>query len=164
MLMYISFAAALGQPAHIPFVIAILAQDLIPLGPTREGFNLTQELLDVLDASPLYPVPRSYIYAWWLGHAAPKEDEIMGALNIADIMGHYYEDDDKYTPYNLGKHFCLPTTNWTNEAQQAILVVLHHIWQLVMHTETAFHSACTTSGCRILPTLGGSTSQGDQRR
>jgi hypothetical protein len=102
--MYIGFAAALGQPANVPFVIAILARDLIPLGPTGQGFDLTQELLDVLDAGPLLPVPRSYIYTWWMGHAAPKENDIMGALNIAEIMAHYYDDEDKYTPYDHVKH------------------------------------------------------------
>jgi hypothetical protein len=133
--MYIGFAAALGQPAHVPFVIAILARDLIPLGPTGQGFNLTQELLDLLDAGPLCPVPRTYFCAWWLGRAAPKEDEVMGASNIAEIMGHYYEDEDKYTPYD-SKHSCPPATNWTNEAQQELLSVPHRIRQHIMHAET----------------------------
>jgi hypothetical protein len=134
--MYIGFAAALGQPAHVPFVIAILARDLIPLGPTGQGFDLTQELLDVLDAGPLLPVPRSYIYAWWMGHAAPKENGIMGALNISEIMAHYYDDEDKYTPFDHVNHSCPPAANWSNEAQQALLAVPHRIRQHVMHAET----------------------------
>jgi hypothetical protein len=134
--MYIGFAAALGQPANVPFVIAILARDLIPLGPTGQGFDLTQELLDVLDAGPLLPVPRSYIYAWWMGHAAPKENEIMGALNISEIMAHYYDDEDKYTPFDHVNHSCPPAANWSNEAQQALLAVPHRIRQHVMHAET----------------------------
>jgi hypothetical protein len=133
--MYIGFAAALGQPAHVPFVIAILARDLILLRPTGQGFDLTQELLDILDAGPLLPVPRSYIYAWWMGHAAPKENEIMGALNISEIMAHYYDDEDKYTPYDHVNHSCPPAANWSNEAQQALLAVPHRIQQHVMHAE-----------------------------
>jgi hypothetical protein len=136
--MYIGFAAALGQPAHVLFVIAILARDLIPLGPTGQGFNLTQELPDLLDAGPLCPVPRTYFCTWWLGRAAPKEDEVMGASNIAEIMGHYYEDEDKYTPYD-SKHSCPPATNWTNEAQQELLSVPHRIQQHIMHAETNVH-------------------------
>jgi hypothetical protein len=136
--MYIGFAAALGQPAHVPFVIAILAQDLILLGPTGQGFNLTQELLDLLDAGPLCPVLRTYFCAWWLGRAAPKEDEVMGTSNVAEIMEHYYEDEDKYTPYD-SKHSCPPATNWTNKVQQELLSVPHHIQQHVIHAETNVH-------------------------
>ena len=144
-LRYIGLCAAIGQPVQIPFVIAFLAQELIQFEEREAGIIITTELLDLLDAGPLCAVPKSHLHAWWLGDAAPKDDEMMTSETIADIMEAYYEDDDKFMPFGHSQHSCPPASNLADEGQYGLLAVPHRVRQQVLHAESAIRKSMILS-------------------
>jgi hypothetical protein len=125
-------------------MIAFLAQELVQFEDRNDGIFITPEVLDIMDAGPLSAVPKTHLHAWWLGSAAPRDNKIMEAETIADIMEVYYADEDKYMPFGR-EHSCPPASNLTGEAQYGLLAVPHRVRQQVLHAESAIQKSMVIS-------------------